>query len=147
MDQTIIDLYDDYTHKPLARRVFLERLVRLTGSLAAAELTLTALECNYAQAAVVAEDDPRILSGTFEINSGAYRGYTAWPRAMNPDTTRAAVIVIHENRGLNPHIRDVARHVATEGFFAIAPDLLSSLGGTPGGRGPGPRIVFQTETG
>lgn len=131
MDQSIIDLYDDYTHRPLDRRVFLERLVRLTGSFAVAQTALLALESNYALAETVAENDPRILSGTFEVNDGTFAGYTAYPRTMNPDAARQAVIVIHENRGLTPHIKDVARRVALEGYFALAPDFLTSMGGTP----------------
>ena len=129
MDQSIIDLYDDYTHKPLDRRVFLERLLRLAGSAAAAETALAVLECNYAHAETVTESDPRLKTGSFDIPG--VNGYTAWPAAMNPDTAKSVVIVIHENRGLNPHIKDVARHLATEGFYALAPDFLSGLGGTP----------------
>ena len=129
MDQSVVDLYDDYTHKPLHRRVFMERLLRLTGSAAAAALALSVLESNYARAQTVPEADPRIKTGAFEIPG--IKGYTAWPSAMDPDTARAVVIVIHENRGLTPHIKDVARHMATEGFYALAPDFLSGLGGTP----------------
>ena len=131
MEQSIVDLYDDYTHRPLDRRVFLERLIRLTGSVAAADLALSVLECNYAHAETVAANDPRILTGAYQSNGGSIKGYTAWPRTMDPDKARQIIIVIHENRGMNPHIKDVARHMATEGFFALAPDFLSNLGGTP----------------
>ena len=131
MDQRIIDLYDDYTHRPLPRRVFLERLLALAGSLAGVEAALAALECDYARAETVAEGDPRIVSGIFEFNDGAIKGYSASPKGMAPDAANHVVIIIHENRGLNPHIRDIARRVASEGFFAMAPDFLSQMGGTP----------------
>ena len=131
MDQKIIDLYDDYTHRPLDRRVFLDRLVKLAGSAAAAQAALILLESDYAKAETVKEIDPRIISGIIEINDGAIKGYTSYPKGMDPDATRQAVLVIHENRGLTPHIKDVARHMATEGFFTIAPDFLSAMGGTP----------------
>ena len=131
MHQSIIDLFDEYTHKPLARRVFLERLLKVTGSVAAAQAALALLESDYAKAAVVPEGDLRISTGKIDINNGAIQGYTAFPKGMDPDAARQAVIVIHENRGLTPHIKDVARHMATDGFFAVAPDFLSGLGGTP----------------
>ena len=131
MDQRIIDLYDDYTHRPLPRRVFLERLLALAGSLVGVQAALAALECDYARAETVAEGDPRIVSGIFEVNDGAIKGYSASPKGMAPDAANHVVIVIHENRGLNPHIRDIARRVASEGFFAMAPDFLSQMGGTP----------------
>lgn len=126
MDQKIIDLYDEYTHAPLARRVFLERLTALVGSAAAVPSILAAIEPNYARAA----DDPRIAAEhvTFQGATGDVRGYVARPKAAE---RAPAVIVIHENRGLNPHIEDVARRFAAEGFVALAPDLLSPLGGTP----------------
>ncbi|WP_431858822.1 dienelactone hydrolase family protein [Azospirillum sp.] len=130
MDQTIIDLYDEYTHAPLPRRVFLERLAALLGSAAAVPAVLAAIEPNYARAAVVEPGDPRISveNVSFQGATGDVRGYLARPKT----TERApAVIVIHENRGLNPHIEDVVRRFAADGFVALAPDLLSPLGGTP----------------
>ena len=131
MDQRLIDLYDDYTHRPLPRRVFLERLGKLAGSVAAAAAALVLLECDYARAEIVPEGDARIETRAFDVEGGKVKGYAAWPRGMNPETAAHVVVVIHENRGLNPHIKDVARHVASEGFFAFAPDFLSALGGTP----------------
>lgn len=130
MTQAIIDLYDEYTHAPLDRRVFLARLARLTGSMAAALAILPALESGQALAAIVPPDDARLESGrTRYPGSGAeVTAYTARPRKSRKTP---AVIVIHENRGLNAHIEDVTRRVALEGFFALAPDLLSPLGGTP----------------
>jgi len=130
MDQRIIDLYDEYTHRPLPRRVFLERLTAMVGSAALVPAILSQIEPNYAQAAVVAPDDSRITteSVTFQGATGEVKGYVARPKAVDK---APSVIVIHENRGLNPHIEDVTRRFATEGFVALAPDLLSPLGGTP----------------
>ncbi|MDB5572046.1 MAG: putative carboxymethylenebutenolidase [Hyphomicrobiales bacterium] len=128
LDQRIIELYDEYTHRPLDRRVFMERLVALAGSTGAAQLALMALTPSYARAAVVAEADPRLAVERGE-RSGV-KTYEAAPKdgAAN---ARGVVLVIHENRGLNPHIEDVARRIALEGFLAIAPDLLTHQGGTP----------------
>ncbi len=131
MDRRIIALYDEYTHKPLERRVFLRRLAALTGSTAAAFAVLPALENNYAQAAIVEPGDARVTAGMINYPgaSGGLRAYLATP--TSGPAKRAGVIVIHENRGLNAHIEDVARRLAVDGFTALAPDLLSPLGGTP----------------
>lgn len=131
MDRRIIELYDEYTHQPLERRVFLRRLAALTGSTAAAFAVLPMLENNYAQAAMVDPGDARVSAGMINYPgaSGGLRAYLATPRSG--PAKRAGVIVIHENRGLNAHIEDVARRLAVAGFTAMAPDLLSPLGGTP----------------
>lgn len=130
MDQAIVDLYDEYAHRPLPRRRFLSRLARLAGSVAAARAALAMLEPASAAAAIVAEDDPRIEVGEFGMRGVELRGYAAFPR--DDAAARARIVfVLHENRGLNAHIRDVARKFALEGFFAVAPDLLLPLGGTP----------------
>ena len=131
MDRRIIELYDEYTHAPLERRVFVRRLAALTGSSAAAYALLPALENNYAQAAIVDANDARVSAEMINYPgaSGALRAYLATPTAG--PAKRAGVIVIHENRGLNAHIEDVTRRLAVAGFTAIAPDLLSPLGGTP----------------
>jgi carboxymethylenebutenolidase len=130
MDQRIIDLYDRFTHGGVSRREFLDRLAALTGSTAAATALLPVLANDYARAAIVAADDPRLVSErvTYDSPAGKIGGYLS--RGKNKGK-RPAVIVIHENRGLNPHIQDVARRVAAEGFLALAPDLLSVSGGTP----------------
>ncbi len=130
MDQKIIELYDEYTHAPLERRVFLARLARLTGSAAAALAVVPFLESNYARAAIVPADDPRLDTGrvTYPGATGEIKAYMVRPKGA---AKLPAVVVIHENRGLNPHIEDVTRRVALEGFLALAPDLLSPLGGTP----------------
>lgn len=130
MDQRYIDLFDRYTHGQMKRRDFLEKLTLLAGGTAAASAILPALENNYAHAEMVAENDTRILPETitYESTVGKISGYLVkqkeFPKA-------GGVIVISENRGLNPHIKDVARRLATEGFLALAPDYLSIKGGTP----------------
>jgi carboxymethylenebutenolidase len=129
MDQRIIELYDQYTHAPLDRRVFLERLAALTGSVAAAMAALPLLE-NRAVAAVVAPDDARLAAASVEFpgQGGTMKGYLARPAS---GTKSGAIVVIHENRGLNAHIEDVARRLAVGGFLALAADFLSPAGGTP----------------
>lgn len=127
MEQKIIALFDRYTHGGLNRRDFLERLTLLAGSTAAATALLPALENNYAHAEVVAENDPDIVAEMVEIAPGI-KGYLVRPKAAG---TYPAVLVIQENRGLNPHIKDVTRRVAKEGFIAFGADYLTPLGGTP----------------
>jgi carboxymethylenebutenolidase len=127
MDQKIINLFDSFTHGGMSRRVFLDRLRQAAGSAAATSAMLTVLENDYARAAMVEEDDPRLRSGMQEIDDGV-GGYLSFPLAGQG---LPAVLVIHENRGLNPHIRDVTRCLALEGFIAFAPDYLYAMGGTP----------------
>ncbi len=127
MDQKIIDLFDRYTHGGMNRRDFLERLTLLAGSSAAAVALLPVLENNYAHAELVAENDPAITAETAEIAPGI-KGYLVRPAA---EGTYPAVLVIHENRGLNPHIKDVTRRMAKEGFIAFGGDYLTAAGGTP----------------
>ncbi|QJD79347.1 dienelactone hydrolase family protein [Spirosoma rhododendri] len=130
MDQRIINLFDEYTHKPLKRDDFLKRLAKLTGSMAAALATLPLLEINYAHAETVPPTDDRIKteSITYPGDGITMKGYLAVPAAKGK---YPAVVVIHENRGLNPHIEDITRRLATAGFLALAPDALSAAGGTP----------------
>ncbi|CAG4994591.1 hypothetical protein DYBT9275_01425 [Dyadobacter sp. CECT 9275] len=130
MDQRIINLFDEYTHKPLSREVFLRRLARITGSTTAALAVLPFLEVNYANAATVRENDDEILTEdiTYQADGSEMKGYLAVPRTKRK---KGGVIVIHENRGLNPHTRDVARRIAKAGFIALAPDALAPFGGTP----------------
>ena len=130
MDRRIIDLYDEYTHAPLDRREFVNRLAQLVGGMTAAMAILPFLEPGRAQAAVVAADDARIESNrtTYKGSSGEVKAYTAQPKGGKK---LPAVIVIHENRGLNAHIEDVTRRLGVGGFLALAPDLLSGQGGTP----------------
>jgi carboxymethylenebutenolidase len=128
MDQNIINLYDEYTHKPLSREEFLRRLVNLTGGITAAMSVLPLIEVNYANAGVLRSDDVFTERITYPGSNGEMKAYIARPLTVNK---YAAVMVIHENRGLNPHIEDVARRAARAGYLAIAPDALSTLGGTP----------------
>jgi len=130
MDQRIINLYDRFTHGGMTRRDFLDRLAELAGSTAAAVALLPLLQNNYAQAAIVADNDPRLVIDRISYDSPKAKISAYLARSKRKDK-RPAVIVIHENRGLNPHIEDVARRLAVEGFIALAPDLLSLFGGTP----------------
>ena len=130
MDQRIIDLYDEYTHGATNRRQFLDRLARLAGGAAAAATLLPILQNDYAHAAIVPEGDERLAIDAVAWKAGETKvsGYLA---RLKGGGRRPAVIVIHENRGLNAHIKDVARRLAVEGFLALAPDMLSTAGGTP----------------
>ncbi|MBI3703890.1 MAG: dienelactone hydrolase family protein [Rhizobiales bacterium] len=130
MDQKIIDLYDRFTHGGMNRRTFLDRLAEIAGSSAAAMALLPLLQNDYARAAMVAPDDARLASERVAYDSpkGKIDGYLVRPKAKGK---RPVVLVIHENRGLNPHLEDVARRLASEGFLAYAVDLLSLVGGTP----------------
>lgn len=129
MDNRIIQLYDEYTHKPLARNTFLKRLAVLAGSTTAAMALLPMLENNYAYAQTREDDDELVTERvTWPVEGGEMKGYLAKPSKKGKFP---AVIVIHENRGLNPHIEDVARRAAKAGYLALAVDALSLLGGTP----------------
>ena len=131
IDQQVYNLYDEYCHGRIDRREFLKR----AGALGAASLAMAqALLPQYARAQTISFTDSRIR-GTYASfpspggNSGTLRGYLVQPKGAGPFP---AVLVIHENRGLNPYIEDVARRAAVEGFLALAPDGLSPLGGYPG---------------
>jgi len=127
MDQRIINLYDEYTHKPLKRSEFIERLIVLTGSLATAMTVIPLLESCAASNKTTTEQlfTERV---SYEGVNGKMNAYIARPQK---EKKYAAVMVIHENRGLNAHIEDVARRAANAGYLAIAPDALSPQGGTP----------------
>lgn len=132
-DQELLDLYDSYAHGLIERREFLSQAGKFAvGGITAAGL-LNALSPDYALAAQIDENDPRIKSETIEYASpdghGAVGGLLVRPADGG---ARGSVVVIHENRGLNPYIADVARRVAAAGFTALAPDGLSPLGGYPG---------------
>ena len=128
-------LFDRYVHGDIDRRSFLERAARFaaaSGTTAAA--LLAALSPDFARAQKVEPDDARLKTGLVEFESpggnGAVRAYVAQPSsAANP---LPSVLVVHENRGLNPHIADIARRLALENFIAVAPDALFPLGGYPG---------------
>ncbi|MFQ5563572.1 MAG: dienelactone hydrolase family protein [Parvularculaceae bacterium] len=144
MRQDIIDLYDAFTHGAMARRDFLKRLARLAGGAAAASALISLLENDYARAAVVAADDARIKTSYTEFDFARLTGaYVAEPADRAGPTP--AVIVIHENRGLNPHIEDVARRLAVEGFGAYAVDMLTPFGGTPNDEDEARKLIRQLD--
>ncbi|HSC54495.1 MAG TPA: dienelactone hydrolase family protein [Phnomibacter sp.] len=129
MDQRIINLYDEYTHKPLSRDEFLRKLTMITGSTMAAMAVLPMLEGNYAIAQTLLDDKDLFTERiTYKIDAGEMKGYLAKPKKKGK---YPGVIIIHENRGLNAHIEDVARRAAKAGYVAVAVDGLSLLGGTP----------------
>ncbi len=129
--QDMINLYDEYTHLTLDRRGFMENLSKLAGGTAAAAAIMPLLAASQAAAAIIAEDDARITTTnvTYAGTGGDMTGYLALPAAASGPL--GTVIVVHENRGLNAHIQDVARRAAVAGFAALAPDFLSPSGGTP----------------
>ncbi len=146
-DQELLDLYDDYAHSRIDRRTFLDRASRFAvGGMTAAAL-LQALSPNYAFAQQVAKDDSRITGEYAEYDSpkggGKMKGYLVKPRASA--SSLPGVLVVHENRGLNPYIEDVARRVAVEGFVAFAPDALTPLGGYPGNDDKGKEMQAQRD--
>ena len=133
-DQELIDLYDYYVHGQIDRRTFLERAAKFAvGGLTAVAL-LDLLSPSYALAAQVPKDDERVVSeyAKFPSPEGHGEGRGLLARPAGPAAKRPAVLVVHENRGLNPYIEDVAWRVALAGFTAFAPDALYSLGGYPG---------------
>jgi carboxymethylenebutenolidase len=128
MNQEIINLYDEYTHKPLSRNEFLKRLTLLTGSVTAAMAVLPLIEVNAAGANQTPTDGLMTEYITYTGVQGEMKAYVARPEKKGK---YASVVIIHENRGLNAHIEDVARRAAKAGFLAIAPNALAPLGGTP----------------
>lgn len=135
-DQELLDLYDYYAHGKITKREFLDRAGKwAVGGLTAAAI-LSTLSPNYALAQQVAEDDDDIIGEDIVYTSpngtGDITAYLVRPAEIDPDRPPAAVLVVHENRGLNPYIRDVVRRLGKAGFIAMGPDGLSSLGGYPG---------------
>jgi carboxymethylenebutenolidase len=131
MDQKIINLFDEYTHTPLSREQFIGKLAKITGSATAALAMLPLLEVQYAHAATVSAIDTDLILEDITYPSSAnlaMKAYLAKPKNEQP---KGSIVVIHENRGLNPHTKDVARRFAKEGYIALAPDALSQFGGTP----------------
>jgi carboxymethylenebutenolidase len=129
MEKRFIHLYDEYIHGFINRRSFLDRLTVLAGSSAAAYALLPVLENDMARAETIAENDPRITAEMIDVPGfPKLRGYLARPKAAGK---HPAILVIHETRGLNPHIKDVTRRFAADGYVALGLDYLSLLGGTP----------------
>lgn len=144
-DQGLVDLYDYYAHGKITKREFLDRAGRYTVGGVTAVALFNMLKPDYAMAEQVSFNDPEIKA-TFETydspnGNGEVKGYVVKP--ANATGKLPAVLVIHENRGLNPYIKDVARRVAKAGFMALAPDGLTSVGGYPGNDADG-KALQQT---
>jgi carboxymethylenebutenolidase len=133
VDNRIIELYNEYVHSALPRREFLARLASMAGGVAAATTALAVLEPNYAHARQIEPDDKRLRTEKIEFNgpNGPVKAYVARPRKLGKTGKLPGALVIHENRGLNEHLEDVARRTALAGYLAIAPDGLSVAGGAP----------------
>lgn len=147
-DQELLDLFDEYVHGIIERREFLDKAARFAvGGVTVAAL-LDALSPDYALARQVEENDARIRGATIEYPSprghGAIKAYLVRPAGGGE---RGGVVVVHENRGLNPYIADVARRVAVAGFTALAPDGLTPLGGYPGNDADGRVMQRQLDKG
>ncbi len=132
--QEVFDLYDDYAHSRITRRTFLDKLsVYAVGSLTVPSL-LSFIMPNYQEKIQVAEDDPRLITETISYDSTKGGGTISGQLSMPKEKTGKlpGILVVHENRGLNPHIADVGRRAALAGFVSLSPDALSPLGGYPG---------------
>ena len=133
-DQELLILFDAYVHGTLDRRGFLERAQKFATAGMTATALLAALSPNFAAGQQIAKDDKRIktemVSYPSSAGTGTVKGYLAKP--ANANGKLPGVLVIHENRGLNPHIEDIARRLALDNFIAFAPDALTPLGGYPG---------------
>ena len=142
----VLDLFDAYVHGGIDRRGFLDRCATYVGGAAAAGTVLAALSPDFAMGQVVKPDDARIATSRVDIASpagnGTIRAYVAQP-AKAGHKKRSVVLVVHENRGLNPHIEDIARRLAVDGYIAVAPDALTPLGGYPGDEDKA-RALFAT---
>jgi carboxymethylenebutenolidase len=131
MNPKILELYNEYIHGSMPRRIFLKRMTAIAGSAAAAAVLLPLIETNYAWGRQVDPDDERLSQGYVDYAGtvGPVKAYFARP--ANSVSPLPGILVIHENRGLNPHIEDVVRRAALAGYVAVAPDGLSYVGGTP----------------
>ncbi|MGZ6029294.1 MAG: dienelactone hydrolase family protein [Myxococcaceae bacterium] len=133
-DQGLLDLFDKYVHGDIDRRGFLERATRYAVGGMTASMLLDVLGPRFAEAQQIPKDDKRLQASTVEYASpqgqGRMRGYLVRPTAVSGKLP--GVLVVHENRGLNPHIEDIARRIALDGFMTFAPDALAPLGGYPG---------------
>ncbi len=133
-DQELLNLFDKYVHGDIDRRGFLERAARYAVGGMTASMLLDALSPKFAEAQQIPTDDARLKASTVEYSSpkgqGKMSGYLVRPAKASGKLP--GVLVVHENRGLNPHIEDIARRIALDGFMAFAPDALAPLGGYPG---------------
>ncbi|WAC47880.1 dienelactone hydrolase family protein [Asticcacaulis sp. SL142] len=139
----VLQLFDQYVHGVISRRGFLESAAKYTAGAAGAIATLSALAPDFARAQTAA-DDSRLTTTRVDIPSpdgnGTIKAYLVKPASVK--TKLPVVVVVHENRGLNPHIEDIARRVALDGYIALAPDALTTLGGYPGNEDDA-RALFQ----
>ncbi len=146
-DPEVLRLFDRYVHGQIDRRGFLSGAARFATGAAGAAGLLAALAPQFAEARQVAPDDPRLSTEWLEFDSpdgyGRGRGYLVRPADRREPAP--AVLVVHENRGLNPHIEDVARRFALEGYIAFAPDALFPLGGYPGDEDAARTLFGQLE--
>jgi len=134
-DQELLDLFDQYVHGGIDRRGFLDRATKFAVGGVTAGMLLDALSPQFAEAQQVPKDDKRLKTESVEYpspqgNTGKTRGYLVRP--ANASGKLPGILVVHENRGLNPHIEDIARRLALDNFMAFAPDALAPLGGYPG---------------
>jgi carboxymethylenebutenolidase len=145
--QELLQLFDLYVHGDIDRRAFMDGATKYAVGGLTATAILDALAPNYAWAQQVAKDDPRLIAEYVSVDSpqgnGSIRGYLVRPK--NAKGKLPAVLVVHENRGLNPYIEDVARRAATEGFIVFAPDGLTSVGGYPGDNEKGGQLFRQVD--
>ena len=148
-DQKLLNLFDRYVHGLINRREFLEGASKFAVGGLSAVAILESLNPKYVQAQQIPEDDPQLRTETIEYpspqGSGTIRAYLARP--ANSSGNLPGVVVIHENRGLNPHIKDVARRTGLAGFLALAPDALTPLGGYPGNDDEGRTLQRQLDRG
>ncbi|NNE77851.1 MAG: dienelactone hydrolase family protein, partial [Pricia sp.] len=134
INQEVFDLYDDYAHNRVSRRLFLDKL----STYAVGGLTLPALlgfiSPDYVKKIQIKQDDPRLKSEfiTYDSPKGGGSIKALLSRPADANEKLPGIVVVHENRGLNPHIEDVARRAALAGFISLAPDALTPLGGYPG---------------
>src|SRR5258706_3690295 len=144
--QELLDLFHEYVHGDISRRSFMERAGKFAvGGLTAAAI-FEALKPNYAWAQQVPKDDKRVKTEYVTVPSpqgnGSIKGYLVRPAAAGK---HPAVLVVHENRGLNPYVEDVARRLGTENFLAFAPDGLTSVGGYPGNNEDGGTLFAKVD--
>ncbi|WP_343524161.1 dienelactone hydrolase family protein [Pedobacter sp.] len=142
MDQKIINLYDEYTHSQISRKDFMKKLAVLAGSTTLAMTILPLLENNYVAAAAFKSDDIEVQNITYPGVDGDIKAVLAKPKGKK---NLGSVLVIHENRGLNPHIIEVTKRVAAEGFIALGVDALSPFGGTPADEDKGRELIGKLD--
>ena len=144
--QGLLDLFDLYVHGEMSRRAFLDCAQKFAAGGVGASMLFEMLKPNYAWAIQVPPDDSRIVAKTVDVPSpqgnGSIKGYLVRPAGTEK---LPAVLIVHENRGLNPYIEDVARRLATANFIAFAPDGLTSVGGYPGDDEKGAALFEQVD--